>query len=108
MQNRDAKTAAHGLVENWVTKFGCPVNLHSDNRTKFMSDLFTEMCNILAIERILTTSLHLEGVSMIESMEESLSKFNSDHQIDWDCYLQLVLMAYGSSVHTVSENSPNY
>ena len=112
MANQEAKTVARALVDNWITKFGCPVNLHSDKGTNFMSELFTELCRVLGIERTSTTSFHPEGNAMIErtnrTIEESLSKYIDDHQSDWNCYLQLVMMAYRSSIHAVTKHSPNY
>ena len=35
MANQEAKTVAQAFVDNWITKFGCPVNLHSDKGTNF-------------------------------------------------------------------------
>ena len=111
MANQEAKTVAQAFVDNSITKFGCPVNLHSDKGTNFMSELFTELCRVLGIERTSTTPFHPEGNAMIErtnrTIEESLSKYIGDHQSDWTCYLQLVMMAYRSSIHAVTKHSPN-
>ena len=42
------------------------------------------------------------------TLEESISEYVSEHQHDWKNYLQLVMMAYLSSVHTVTKYSPAY
>ena len=48
-------------------------------------------------QRTSTTSFHLEGNAMIEqtnrTLEESSSRYVSEHQHDWKNYLQLVMMA---------------
>ena len=75
-----------------------------------MSELFRELCRILGIQRTSTTSFHPEGNAMIErtnrKLQESFSKFVSEHQHDWKNYLQLVLVAYSSSVQAVTKYSP--
>ena len=112
MANEEAKTVAQALVDNWITQFGCPVNLHSDKGTNFMSELFTKLFRVLGIERTSTTPFHPEGNAMIErtnrTIEESLLKDIDDHQSDWTYYLQLVMLAYCSSIHAVTKHSPNY
>ena len=74
----------------------------------FMSELVTG----LDIERTSTTSFHPEGNAMIErtnlTIEESLSNYIDDPESDWNCFLQLVVMTYRSSVHAVTKHSPNY
>ena len=99
-------------VEKWITRFGCPVNLHSDKGTNFMSELFREHCRIMGTQRTSTTSFHPEGNAMVErtkrTLEESIPKYVSEHQHDRKNYLQLVMMAYRSSVHAVTKYSPTY
>ena len=63
--NQEAKTVAGALVERWITRFGCPVNLYSNNGTNFMSEMFRELCRIFGIQRISTTSFHPD-IAMIE------------------------------------------
>ena len=53
-----------------------------------------------------------EGNAMNErtnrTLEESITKYVSEHQHEWKNYLQLVTMAYRSSVHAVTKYSPAY
>ena len=112
MPNQEAQTVAGALVEKWITRFGCPVNLHSDKGTNFMSELFRELCRILGIQRTSPTSFHPEGNAMIErtnrTLEKSISKYVNELQHDWKNYLQLVMMAYRSSVHSLTKYSHAY
>ena len=43
LPNQEAKTVTEALVEKWITRFVCPVNLHSDTGRNFMSELFREL-----------------------------------------------------------------
>ena len=112
MPNFTAQTVARTLIEMWINTCGCPVNLHNDKGTNFMSDIFRELCRILGIEKTSTTSFHPEGKAMIEStnklLEEGLCKYVDDHQHEWKKYIQLVMMAYRSTVHAVTTYSPFY
>ena len=42
------------------------------------------------------------------TIEESLAKYVGEHHDRWSDYLSLVMMAYRSSVHTVTKYSPFY
>ena len=112
MQNQEATTVAKSFVDCWVSRFGCPANLHSDKGTNFMSNLFKDMCKELGIDRTSTTAYHTQGNAMIEqtnrTIEESLAKYVGEHYNTWSKYLQLIVMAYRSSVHTVTKYSPYY
>ena len=112
LPNQEAKTVAEALVEKWITRFGCPVNLLSDKGTNFMSELFWELYRILSIQRTSKKSFHPKGKAMVErtnrTLEKNISKHVSEHQHDWKNYLQLVMMAYRFWVHAVRKYSPAY
>ena len=79
LSNQEAKTVTRAFVKHWIVRFGCPVNLHSDQGTNFMSKLFRSLCSELVIQRTSTTSYHPQGNAMIENtnrtVEECLSKY---------------------------------
>ena len=64
--NQEASTAAEAFVNVLVSRFGCLANLHSDKGNNFMSNLFTNMCKELGINRTSTTAYHPQGNAMIE------------------------------------------
>ena len=88
MQNQEATTVAKSSVDCWVSRFGCPANFHSDKGTNFMSNLLKIMCKELTNGTI----------------EDNLAKYVGE-QNTWSEYLQLIMTAYRSSVHTVTENT---
>ena len=97
MSNQEASTVAKAFVNVWVSRFGCPANLHSDKGSNFMSNLFKNMCIELAINGISTTAYHPQGNAMIErtnpTIKESLAKYVGEHHNTWSDYLPLVMMA---------------
>ena len=112
LPNREAKTVSRAFVEHWIVRFGCPVNLHSDQGSNFMSNLFRSLCSELGIQRTSTTSYHPQGNAMIErtnrTMEDCLSKYIGQCQHEWTKLLPLAMMAYRSSIHSVTKYSPAY
>ena len=112
MSKQEASTVAKVFVNVWVSGFGCPANLHSDKGSNFMSNLFKNMCKELGINRTSTTAYHPQGNAKIErsnrKIEESLAKYVGEHHNTWSDYLPLVMMAYRSSIHSVTKYSPFY
>ena len=112
MPNQEAQTVEPALDEIWISRFGCPVNLHNLKGTTFVCDLIPELCRILGIERTSTTLFHSEENAMNKKtnkvLQESHSKYEDDHQHEWKSYPRLVLIAYRSSGYGVTKKSPSY
>ena len=49
LPNQETKTVSRAFVEHWIVRFGCPVNLHSDQESNFMSKIFFCLCSELGI-----------------------------------------------------------
>ena len=100
MSNQEASTVAKAFVNVWVSRFGCPANLHSDKGCNFLLDLFNNICKELGINRTSTTTYHPQGNAMIErtncTIKESSAKYVGEHHNIWSDYLPLVMMAYRS------------
>lgn len=110
LPNQEAVTVAEVLVKECICRFGVPRELHSDQGRNFESALFQNICKILGINKTRTTALHPQSDGMVERMNRTinrhLSKVVSNHQRDWDRHLHLFLMAYRSSIHETTGQSP--
>ena len=109
--NQEAATIADKFVKEFVCKFGVPLQLHSDQGANFESLLFKEVCKLLGIEKTRTTPLRPQSDGLVERanriLANMLSKYVSEQQTDWDEHLPFVLLAYRSSVHSTTGQSPN-
>ena len=56
MRNQEASAVAKTFVNIWVSRSCYPANLNSDKGSKFMSNLFKNMCKELGIKRTSTTA----------------------------------------------------
>ena len=110
LPNQEAKTVATVIVNEFVCRFGVPLELHSDQGTNFESAVFQEMCLLLGIKKTRTTPLHPESDGMVErynrTLKTQLSLFVAEHQKDWDKYVPLLLMAYRTAVHASTHFTP--
>ena len=41
--NKEAATVANAALEGWITKYGCPSQIHSDQGTEFKNTLWSEL-----------------------------------------------------------------
>ena len=110
IRDQEATTVADIMVKEIVSHYGVPLVLHSDQGRNFESTVFAEMCRLLGIEKTRTTPLHPQSDGMVErfnrTLEAQLAKFVSENQRDWDHHLQLLMMAYRTSVHDTTGETP--
>ncbi|GBM17442.1 Retrovirus-related Pol polyprotein from transposon 412 [Araneus ventricosus] len=111
--DQEASTVAEELVRSWISCYGVPMILHSEQGTNFNSALFTELCKLLGILKTGTTALYPESDGMVErfnrtilNLIEALYLFVSRNQTDWDTHLPLFLLAYRSAEHEVTGLTP--
>lgn len=110
LPSQDAATVAQGLIDNFFSRFGVPFELHSDQGRNFESKVFQECCQILDIRKTRTTPMHPQSDGMVEkfnwTLGQELAKFSSQSQDNWDEQLPILLMAYRSAEHEVTDQSP--
>ena len=85
MSEQSAVIIAHLLVTEVISRFGVPLQIHTDQGRNFESVLFKEVCRLLDIEKTRTTPLHPQSDGMVErlnrTLEAMLSKFvQTDYQ----------------------------
>ena len=103
LQDQQASTTATSLIEHWISRFGCPQSIHSDQGRNFESLLFKNLLSILEIDKYRTTASHPQSNAVIERMNRTLqnmlAKCINAEQNNWSQKLPYVMMAYRPSVH---------
>ena len=111
--NEEATTIAKVLVYEFFSKFGVPYEIHSDRGRNFISSVFAEVCKLFGADKTYTTPRHPQGDGMVERFNHCLvSTVKSfmdplKNMKDWDQHLPLATMAYRSSVHPSTGETPN-
>jgi len=75
LPNYEAVTVATALVENWISRFGVPLELHSDQGSNFESQVFGEVAKLLGLRKTRTTPLHPQSDGMVERFNKTTNKF---------------------------------
>ena len=70
------ETCARAFISTWVSRFGVPALLTSDFEAQFTSSVWLEVCSVLGISRIKTTSFHPQSKGMIERFHCFLQIFS--------------------------------
>ena len=109
--NHTASTVASVLVYRFMSRFGIPQQIHSDQGREFEGALFQEMCNLLQIDKTRTTPWRPCSNGLVENFSRTLGamlrQMTSKHQQDWDEHIDLATMAYRSTVHDSTGQTPN-
>ena len=109
--NHTASTVASVLVYRFMSRFGIPQQIHSDQGREFEGALFRKMCNLLQIDKTRTTPWRPCSNGLVENFNRTLGamlrQMTSKHQQDWDEHIDLATMAYRSTVHDSTGQTPN-
>ncbi|KAL3889766.1 hypothetical protein ACJMK2_002094 [Sinanodonta woodiana] len=73
LPDQEAQTVAKAIVDCFVSRFGTPLQLHSDQGTNFQSKIFQELCDLLHIKKTRTTSMHPQANGTVERLNRTLT-----------------------------------
>ncbi|GFV24117.1 retrovirus-related Pol polyprotein from transposon 412 [Trichonephila clavipes] len=112
ISDQEASTFPEVLVQHWISRFGVPLQLHSDQGRNFDSAVCKRLCEILAIDKTRTTVLHPQSDSMVKRFNRTilinLTLLVSSNQQDRDKKLLFFsLLAYRSAVQETTGFFPS-
>ncbi|MBW0526288.1 hypothetical protein O181_066003 [Austropuccinia psidii MF-1] len=100
---------AHSFIKNICTKNGLPSRIFSVRGSLFVSSFWTNLCQQLRISRDLSTAYHPETDGQMKRvnqlLENSLWRYVSYHQDDWNTWLPLAEFSYNNSAHSSTKQS---
>jgi hypothetical protein len=108
--NIEAKTVASVFVQEFISRFGCPRFLHSDQGKQFEAEVFQELCVLLEIKKTRTTPYHPCSDGLSEKNVQTVGKLIRTFctsQKEWDANINLLTMAYRSTPHPSTGFTPN-
>ena len=110
--DQTAERFARTLVSELIGRFGCPLELHSDQGRNFESRMFKEVCDLLMNVRTRTTPYRPSANGQVERMNctilQILRCFIQGQQEDWDLHLATVGMEIRSTVNRQTGFTPNF
>ena len=106
-----AETCAAHLIDEVISRFGCPLDLHSDQGRNYESNLIKELCRLLEIRKTRTTVRNPKCNGQTERFNRTIVKmikaYIKEDQRDWDLHLACLAAAYRSSTHEATGFTPN-
>ncbi|GFX78384.1 pro-Pol polyprotein [Trichonephila clavipes] len=94
-----AETTAHALLNGWISRFGTPVTITTDQGTNFESSLMRELTNMMGSHRINSASYHPQSNGMIEQFHRHLKSAIIAHEdTGWTDILPIVLLGLRSAM----------
>ncbi|GFW60927.1 hypothetical protein TNCV_4871381 [Trichonephila clavipes] len=94
-----AGTTARALLNGWISRFGTPVTITTDQGTIFESSLMRELTNMMGSYRIHSASYHPQSNGMIERFHRHLKSAIIAHEdAGWTDILPIVLLGLRSAM----------
>ena len=110
--NQTARTTAQVLYNEYVSVFGFPQRLMSDEGTGFTSKVIEAMCSLLGIEKIRTMPYHPQSNCSAKRVHQTLRrmirKLDPECHRKWPAHLGSVLIAYNATRYFFTGFSPYY
>ena len=106
----ETATIARVLVNEFISRFGAPTYLHTDQGRSFESSLIKEICRLMGIVKTRTTPYHPQSDGMIERFNRTLLSMLRmaavDDETNWDLRIPCLMLAYRTSIHEATKHTP--
>lgn len=88
-----AETVARKFFEEWITQYGAPTRITTDQGRQFEADLFQQLTHMTGTKRWRTTAYHRQANGMVEKLHRQLKAAIKCHETEsWTKVLPVILM----------------
>jgi len=111
LPSQTAEVTAQAAVNEFFSRFGCPLQIHSDQGRNFESKLFSKLCELLQIHKARTTPYRPSGNGQVERYNRTLMDavrcYIGKNQNQWDRFVPQIAGALRSAVNRQTGFTPN-
>ena len=111
VKTQTAEECAEKIVEHFISRWGTPLTIHSDQGSSFESQVFRQMCSLFGIKKSRSSPRNPKGNGQVERFNRSILKmiraYLADEQTEWDLHLGSLAGAYRATPHESTGQSPN-
>ena len=101
---------AQAFVHHCLFVYGPPVKFLSDNGKQFTARFFQNVCRILGMRDVFTTTYHPQANGQVERFSltptSALRMCVGEHPDDWDLFSDAVTIAYNTQHHRITNIAP--
>jgi len=107
-----ASRVHHAFLDHWITYFGPPRVIQTDNGRQFTSNLFAELVDMLRASHHFTIRYHPQANGLVERtncvVKAALQSVVGDRPRDWHKYIPELRLALNSAIHRTTGEQPLY
>ena len=108
--NHTMRTTARVLYNEFFSVFGFPRQLMSDQVSKFTGQVISELCHLLGVTKIRTSSYHPQTNGAVEGVHQTLrrmiAKMDPKKRAKWHSHLGPILIAYNATQSLITGYLP--
>jgi hypothetical protein len=112
IEKADAKTIAGFLYEEIICRHSCPREMLSDRGAVFVSQIVTNLIEIMGSHRRLTSAYHPQSNGLTERFNQTLcrtlDKCAKETAQEWDVLIPSALFAYRTTKNRTTKYEPFY
>ena len=106
-----AEVRAMRLLNEVISRWECPLAIHSDQGRTFESKIFKELCRMLEVRKTRTSVRNPRGNGQVERFNRTLLRmikaYLCGEQKDWDLYLGCLAGAYRATPNESTKMTPH-
>ena len=106
---KEAPVVANAVLEGWITKFGCPYRIHTDQGTEFKNKLWKELMDRLQITKTETPPYNPQS-NLVERFHRALNAimrcYMDRGDRDWESYIPMCCFAYNTKINSTTGLTP--
>jgi hypothetical protein len=108
--NKEAKTVANAIFENFILVYGPMKEIRTDMGTEYINETLTELNKLFDINHMTSTPYRPQTVGTVERnhrvLNEYLRMYINDYIIDWDTWMKYFTYCYNTTPSTVHNYCP--
>ncbi|MEW8547871.1 MAG: DDE-type integrase/transposase/recombinase [Candidatus Thiodiazotropha sp.] len=111
VKDMTAEVCAVKLLNEVISRWGCPISIHSDQGRTYESSIFQELCRMLEIRKTRTSVRNPRGNGQVERFNRTLlcmiKAYLRGEQKEWDLHLGCLAGAYRATPNESTRMTPN-
>ena len=113
ISDQSSEAVINAVIGNYITVYGTPRRILTDQGKCFESALFQSFCNIFCIYKVRTSGYRPQSNVICERFNQTLKYalrklLHKSQHTNWDLYLNFVVFSYNTSIHSSTGFTPQF